>query len=162
MAEIEIIPDKPIKEDFLITVGEIPIPGKVAIEEKSNVLSEFVLYEKRPIIDIKSFTGQIAATALSPVYQGGDEALIKFIQDNLVYPKKAKKQKIGGEVWVGFVVEKDGSLTNLTINKSVHHLLDKEALRIVKLMPKWIPQQRDWGDPISAQCQIPITFTLDD
>ena len=66
------------------------------------------------------------------------------MQENLVYPQEAKEKGIEGKVYIGFVVEIDGSLTNFTIVKSAHPLLDEEALRVVKLMPKWIPgKQKD-------------------
>ena len=134
---------------------------KVHILKKDSLieLQEYIVKGERPIIEMgttESFFGRIAADAF-PGYPGGDYALVKFIQENLVYPKKAKKQRIEGEVIVSFVVKSDGSLTNFEIIKSVHHLLDKEALRIVKLMPKWTP-----GVERFDVVKLPINFTLDD
>ena len=96
-----------------------------------------------------------------PEYIGGDEARVKFLQKNLVYPEEARKKGIEGRVMVAFVVEVDGSLTNFKILRSVHPLLDEEALRVVKMMPKWIPGEQK-GKPVRTQFQIPITFQLDD
>ena len=72
-----------------------------------------------------------------PRFPGGDKALSDFIKRNMIYPKCAKEKNIEGRVLVSFYVETDGSLTNLSIAKSVDSRLDKEALRIVKKMPKW-------------------------
>ena len=96
-----------------------------------------------------------------PEYPGGDEARIRFFQENIVYPEEAKEQKIEGKVYIGFVVEIDGSLTNFEILRSIHPLLDEEALRVVKLMPKWKPGEQK-GKVARISFQIPIRFELDD
>ena len=98
-----------------------------------------------------------------PEYPGGEEARLKFIWDNLNYPKEArgkgKNKGFEGHVHVGFIVEKDGSLTTFSIAKSAHPILDEEAMRVVKLMPKWIPGERQ-GKIVRVRLQMPITFTL--
>jgi protein TonB len=94
-----------------------------------------------------------------PEYPGGDEARIKLLQENLQYPRAAREAGIEGKVFVGFVVEKDGSLTNFSIVRGVHPLLDNEALRVVKMMPKWIPGKQR-GKAVRVQYQVPITFKL--
>ena len=94
-------------------------------------------------------------------YVGGDEALIKFLQKNLVYPEEARLKGIEGRIIIGFVVEKDGSLTNFKILRGVHPILDNEALRVVKLMPKFIPGKIK-NKPVRVQFNIPVTFKLKD
>ena len=74
-----------------------------------------------------------------PEFPGGYEVMQEFIKRVMVYPAIAKKQGIQGRVVLTFVVEKDGSLTNIRVVKSVDPALDKEAVRIVKQMPHWIP-----------------------
>lgn len=97
----------------------------------------------------------------SPRFPGGDEALLDFIKSNMRYPQIAKEKRIEGRVVVSFYVETDGSLTNLCITKSVDSLLNEEALRIVKKMPKWEPGQL--GDQIvRMKCFLPITFRCED
>lgn len=71
------------------------------------------------------------------MYPGGEEALFKFLRDNIKYPEEASKNNIGGCVVVQFIVEADGSVSNIKIVSSVHPALDAEALRVVSLMPKW-------------------------
>ena len=94
-----------------------------------------------------------------PEYPGGDEARIKFLSENLVYPKIASDIGLEGRVFVRFVVEKDGSLTNFEIARGVAPVLDNEAMRVVKMMPNWTPGKQR-SKTVRVQYQIPITFTL--
>lgn len=94
-----------------------------------------------------------------PEFPGGDEARIRFLQENLVYPKEAWKKKLQGKVVIGFVVEADGSLTDFSVVKSVSSDLDAEALRVCKLMPNWTPGSQK-GNPVRVRFVMPITFSL--
>lgn len=95
----------------------------------------------------------------TPRFPGGDEALMKYIQQNLRYPEDAKQKGIEGRVFVNFVVEKDGSLSKFKILRSVDPLLDEEALRVVKGMPKWIPGKLG-KEIVSMRLTLPIPFML--
>ena len=92
-----------------------------------------------------------------PRFPGGDKALSDFIKRNMRYPKSAKKKGIEGRVVVTFYVETDGRLTNFSIAKSVNSQLDKEALRIIKKMPKWEPGQFG-GKIVRMKYSLPIEF----
>lgn len=94
-----------------------------------------------------------------PEFPGGMPAMIEFLQTNLNYPKDAKKQKVGGRVLVMFVVETDGSMSNVRVAKKVFPSLDAEALRVVKAMPKWNPG-KEKGKPVRVNFAIPIVFSL--
>ncbi|MCI6161455.1 MAG: energy transducer TonB [Prevotellaceae bacterium] len=94
-----------------------------------------------------------------PEYPGGMVAMMRFLQDNVQYPFKASKQNINGRVVVQFIVEKDGRVGHAKIARSVHPLLDEEALRVVRLMPKWTPGKQK-GKPVRVKFNIPITFRL--
>ena len=94
------------------------------------------------------------------VFPEGEQALMKFLQDNVVYPKEAKEKGIEGRVYVRFSIEKDGSITDVSLARSVHKLLDEEALRVVKMMPKWKPGQIG-GKNVKVQYNLPIVFSLD-
>ena len=94
-----------------------------------------------------------------PEFPGGMPAMIEFLQTNLNYPKDAKKQKVGGRVLVMFVVETDGSMSNVRVAKKVFPSLDAEALRVVKAMPKWNPG-KEKGKPVRVNFTIPIVFSL--
>jgi TonB family protein len=94
-----------------------------------------------------------------PIYLGGHEALMKYIQQNIKYPKEAQEQGKQGRVIVQFVVEKDGSITDSKIVRSADPQLDAEALRIVNAMPNWTPGKQR-GEPVRTRFTLPITFRL--
>ena len=94
-----------------------------------------------------------------PIYLGGHEALMKYIQQNIRYPKEAQEQGKQGRVVVQFVVEKDGSITDAKIAKSVDPQLDAEALRVVNAMPNWTPGKQR-GKEVRTYFTIPVTFRL--
>ena len=94
-----------------------------------------------------------------PTYEGGDAALMKYIGENLKYPEEAKERGLQGRVVVGFIIEKDGSLTNFKVLRAVDRALDAEALRVVKGMPKWIPGRQN-GQCARVRYLLPIYICL--
>ena len=94
-----------------------------------------------------------------PEFKGGMKKLGEYLGKNLRYPKRAQKAHIEGKVLVSFIVAKDGTINNVKIAKSVNPALDKEALRIVKKMPKWKPGEQ-YGNPIPVSYSLPINFKL--
>lgn len=95
-----------------------------------------------------------------PHFPGGDAALMQFLRENIKYPETAEKNGIQGRVICTFVVENDGSVTNVQILRSVDDLLDKEAVRVIQAMPKWVPGKQN-GEPVFVKYTLPITFKLD-
>ena len=96
-----------------------------------------------------------------PAFPGGDTELYNFLQTNLVYPKEAINKGIEGIVMVNFVVNKNGAITDVYAQKSPHKLLSAEAIRVVKLMPKWLPGKQN-GKPVNVRFILPIEFKLND
>lgn len=94
-----------------------------------------------------------------PTFVGGTEAMLTYLTSNLKYPESAKKEGVGGKVIVSFNVEKDGSIRNAEVVKSVNPELDEEALRVVESMPKWKPGSKD-GDNVKVKMTLPIVFAL--
>lgn len=94
-----------------------------------------------------------------PVYPGGVEALLGYMQNNMKYPEDAKKQKIEGRVVVGFIVEKDGSITEVHSLRAVHPLLEQEAIRVVSNMPKWKPGKVK-GKAVRVSYALPVNFKM--
>ena len=94
-----------------------------------------------------------------PEFPGGDLGLMKYIQKNVRYPAIAKEYNITGKVYVSFIVDKTGSVTNVKIVRGVDKNLDAEALRVVKSLPKYTPG-RQMGRPVRVMFTIPINFTL--
>ncbi len=96
-----------------------------------------------------------------PEYPGGMEALMKYLSMNIRYPEEAMKADIQGRVIVKFVVNKDGSVSDAEVVKGVDESLDKEALRIVSTLPKWIPATVN-GKAVDCYFSLPINFRLVD
>lgn len=94
-----------------------------------------------------------------PEFSGGMKGCLDFIQTEMCYPEEAKKAGIQGRVILQFIIEKDGTPAQPRIVRSVHPLLDKEALRIIRQMPKWTPGKQD-GKPQRVLYTIPISFRL--
>ena len=94
-----------------------------------------------------------------PQYPGGPSGLFQFLSQNIKYPVVAEENGVQGRVIVTFIVEKDGSISNVTIVKSVDPSLDKEAIRVIKSMPKWIPGKQK-GAPVRVKYTVPVTFRL--
>lgn len=95
-----------------------------------------------------------------PRFSGGDAALMKYLSENIKYPETAEKNGAQGRVVCNFVIEQDGSVSNVEILKSVEESLDKEAIRVIKAMPKWYPGRQN-GMPVRVKYTLPITFRLD-
>ena len=93
------------------------------------------------------------------MFPGGMEEMVKFLQKEIKYPKEAMDKKIQGRVIVQFVVNKDGSICEDTVVKSVDPLLDAEALRVVLSMPNWTPGKQK-GDPVRVRFTLPVSFRL--
>lgn len=89
----------------------------------------------------------------------GLEAMYIFLQSNLRYPEVARNNGISGQVLVEFVVEKDGTIGNVKVDIGVYPDLDQEAVRVVKLLPKWKPGKQ-MGKPVRCLYKIPIRFTI--
>ena len=94
-----------------------------------------------------------------PEFPGGMEAMINFIQTNIKYPKDAIKQEVSGRVMVMFVVETDGSLSNVRVARKVFPSLDAEAVRVVKTMPKWKPG-KEKGKVVRVNYTLPVVFSI--
>jgi TonB family protein len=126
-----------------------------------------------PVISLKNLNFILSAEGLKrnindevfvepdemPEFPGGSDALRQFIASNLHYPYAAQKDGIQGKVFVSFVVNQDGSISNILVSKGVHNLLDEEAVRVIKSMPRWIPGILN-GKPIKVSYTVPINFAF--
>lgn len=94
-------------------------------------------------------------------FPGGQNNLFHFLGTNIVYPGTAKVKNIQGKVYVNFIIDKTGFIKNINIIKGVDPLLDDEALRVIKTMPKWSPAEHN-GQKVSSIYNLPISFTMKD
>ena len=94
-----------------------------------------------------------------PEYPGGQAALFEYLSTNVKYPADADKQKIQGRVLVTFVVNTDGSITDIEVVKKAFPSLDAEAVRVISGMPKWIPGEQK-GQKVRVKYTVPLSFNL--
>ena len=99
----------------------------------------------------------VSVTQVQPEFPGGLDSLQAFLNDNLIYPEKAKKEHIQGKVYVGFMVDRKGKIVNPKVLSTASEELDKEALRVVGLMPDWQPGTAG-GTAVDVQYILPIDF----
>jgi protein TonB len=94
-----------------------------------------------------------------PLPEGGYEAFGKYLQKNLKYPEQARRMNVEGKVFVQFVIDKDGSPTEITVLKGIGSGCDEEAVRVIKNMPKWTPGKQR-GKPVRVRMSLPVVFKL--
>ena len=106
----------------------------------------------------KSATKTFTVVEVMPKFKGGNKAMMEFLMMNMKYPESAVKAKQQGKAVVGFVVKKDGTVSDVYIVKSTgYDVLDNEAMRVVKSMPAWEPGKQK-GKPVDVKYFVPITF----
>lgn len=151
--------DKQVKNQEDVLDNEAAV-GAVDITEGTNDLNKVIVKEEviaAPVVEDEPVS--IAMVEQKPEFQGGEAAMYKWLSDNIVYPSAASEEGVQGRVVVEFVVGKDGSITNVRVVRPRHPALDKEALRVVKAMPKWVPGRNN-GQPVKVTYTLPVTFRL--
>jgi len=146
MAIIEVPDEEEIKEEIEIVL-DVEITEETVIEE--IVFEEPV--EEEVVDEVFTIVEQ------NPTFVGGDLAFIKFVQSNLVYPEKARRMGLEGRVFVQFVIEKDGSLTDVAVIKGMMGDCNEEAIRVMQNSPNWVAGKQR-GRSVRVQIVIPITF----
>ena len=178
-------PDMLAEEEIEIiqTAQELPPPPPppaLEIVEELNIVEDDVVTESVEINteDDKDKTVTINAPVTStgpiveeednvvfqvvekmPSFPGGDAALFKYLSDNVKYPVIAQENGVQGRVICQFVVNRDGSIVDVEVVRSVDPSLDKEAIRVIKSMPKWSPGQQR-GKPVRVKYTLPVNFRL--
>ena len=122
-----------------------------AIAQSDEAIRQFDEYQKK--------IAKQAGLDHMPRFPNGTRALFDFLNENIQYPIEAEKKKIEGRVLITFVVNGDSTINEVEIIQRVHPLLDAEALRVVKAMPKWEPATKG-GVPVRVKYTIPISFVI--
>jgi protein TonB len=136
-------------------IGTFDVKGNDEAEGEVLKAKEVVVDEKPKEEETKVFD----VVEQMPSFPGGDAELMKFLHDHMKYPAVAEENGIQGRVICTFVVERDGSITDVKVIKSVDPSLDKEAIRVLKSMPKWIPGKQN-GSAVRVKYTVPVTFRL--
>ena len=152
-------PPKPIviiKVDFTNEIDDEPIEIDVLANEETPIKDWEPFVEPEPSIIEPEF---VYIAEEQPSFPGGNAAMMKFLANNIEYPKLAIEVSITGIVYVTFITEKDGSITNIEIIKEIGGGCDEEAVRVIHLMPKWNPGKQN-GFPVRVKLTLPIKFSL--
>lgn len=133
---------------------------KVLSDDKSisfnaEVVTSLEIAEEEDEVETQIFT----VVETEPEFPGGMDSLYAFLARNIVYPKLARDNRITGKVYITFTVETDGSITNIKVLRDIGGGCGAEAVRVVKMMPKWIPGKQR-GKPVRVQFNLPISFNL--
>ena len=125
-------------------------------------MEDVVVDTTTPTMDSSSdYTDKVYDVAeVMPSYPGGQDALYTFLSKNINYPEEAETNGVQGRVQLTFIVEKDGSISNVEVVNSIDPSLDRESIRVVKLMKHWIPGKQN-GEPVRVKYTLPITFRLE-
>ena len=136
-------------------IGAFDVKGNDEAEGEVLKAKEVVVDEKPKEEETKVFD----VVEQMPQFPGGPNALFEYLSKNIKYPVVAEENGIQGRVIVTFVVERDGSITDVRVAKSVDPSLDKEAQRVVRSMPHWIPGKQN-GSAVRVKYTVPVTFKL--
>ena len=162
----EIKKDEEVKEDQEMksqddlaetntAIGAFTVEGNDETAEVKHV--EEKIAEPEPVKEEETKVFDVVEQM--PSFPGGPSALMQYLNSNIKYPVVAEENGVQGRVVCTFVVEKDGSITDVRVVKSVDPSLDKEAMRVVKSMPKWIPGKQN-GSAVRVKYTVPVTFRL--
>ncbi len=151
--------DEEVQKDEPV-VAQKDIHEEISTETKEGkddapAVVEAPVVDTKPIVEDKIFT----VVEQMPQYPGGEAAMMSFIRDHINYPDMERENDIQGRVVVGFVVQEDGSLTDINVKKGVSSGLDKEAVRVVKMLPKFNPGKQQ-GKAVKVSFVLPIMFKL--
>ena len=137
-------------------VGSFDVKGN---DESGEVLKAKEVIVTEPVKPKEEETKVFDVVEQMPSYPGGQGALMQYLASHIKYPVVAEENGIQGRVICTFVVERDGSITDVKIARSVDPSLDKEAIRVVKSMPNWIPGKQN-GSAVRVKYTLPVTFRL--
>jgi periplasmic protein TonB len=161
----EVVSNPPLKEEPIATKEELVSadPGFETIEGTNEVAIEAPIAKpiEIPVVEPKTADPEAIITAeVQPTFVGGMEAFVKFLRKNLNYPTVASRSNVQGRVILQFIVQTDGSIADVTVLKGIGFGCDEEALRVVKLMPKWKPGLQA-GRAVRTRFSLPIIFMLE-
>ena len=146
---IEVVDDKiEINED--LTIDEADENTAVEIQE---------IVEVAPVEEEEEEAAPFVIVEDMPEFKGGEKALLKYIAEHVVYPEIAKENDIQGTVYVKFVINEKGKVTNVGLLRGVDPLLDKEAIKVIESLPDWKPGKQS-GKNVKVSMQVPIKFQL--
>lgn len=159
----EVVDEKPpAVEELIEEKADIGTKNEKGNDEAAPTIdenpSELQIIEQPKVVEEKTY--ELFDIQKPPSFPGGDGELMKFLAKNIEYPTLAKENNIQGVVALTFVVGKDGSVTDVQVVKDIGGGCGKEAVRVVKSMPKWVAGEAN-GNPVKVRFTLPVRFRLD-
>lgn len=148
----QLMPTRDELSDALIGTQDVEGTDSIFVEQPDVELRPETIEEEKPD-EIFTFVESM------PEFDGGQEAFHKWLRAHIQYPAIAREAEIQGTVFVSFVIEPDGSITEVQVVRSVHRLLDEEAVRVISQMPAWIPGKQNQL-PVRVRYTLPVGFQL--
>ncbi|EHQ26210.1 energy transducer TonB [Mucilaginibacter paludis] len=142
-----------VKQTSVVPVSNTDQPLLITSAAKPTEPSNSTLQQQIDVLDNDE-------VAIKPVLPGGAQQWSKFLESNLRYPAEAKKNRISGKVWMSFIVERDGHVSNVLVERGAGYGFDEEALRVLKLSPVWIPGNHN-GQTVRVKYVLPINFHIE-
>ena len=170
VTELRIVEDENVNKEDEIKTQEEQFESEHSVgsvdfdkgTDSKNVIKEFknevVVEDKHPVMKAEP-EKVFQSVEQMPQFPGGDAALMKFLSSHINYPPMAAENNVQGKVILQFVVEKDGKVGEVKLARSVDKDLDKEAIRVVKLLPKFTPGRQN-GQPVRVWYTLPVQFKL--
>jgi periplasmic protein TonB len=157
-------PPAPVQQVVKINIVEddVEVDDDLDIDveaDQNTEVDEYIAPVKQEDEESAEETQIFMVVESMPLFPGGETALYKFLAENIKYPQMAKESGIQGRVFVTFVVERDGSVTDVRVLRGIGGGCDEEAIRVVKNMPKWAPGKQR-GKSVRVQYNLPVKFTL--
>ena len=169
VTELRIVEDEKVSKDEEIKTQDELKETETAFGQKDNdkgtedrnvtrtLRDEVVVEKKEPVKEEKEV--MFTSVEQMPQFPGGETALMKYLQSHMQYPQMAAENNIQGNVVIQFVVKKDGAVSEVKVARSVNKDLDREAVRVVKSLPKFTPGRQN-GQPVAVWYTLPVRFKL--
>ena len=157
---IKFVPPKVVKEEVaeqIPTIQEIKQNETAAVDVDGD--AEVIFEEPVPEVVVENENEIFTVVEQLPEFDGGYEAMMEFIQKNMKYPGNARRMGVDGTVFVNFVVNKNGSISDVKIMRGIMAECDKEAIRVVEMMPPWKPGKQN-GRNVNVRFTLPLKFKL--
>ena len=151
-----VVEDTAVDTDF----GKQDLLAEKTNTEVPSEEPEFDMVEEKPQVIEQPREAEIfTVVEENPTFPGGETKLYKYLGESIKYPEEAKELGIQGRVFVNFVIETDGAVSNVKVLRGIGGGCDEEAIRVIKSMPKWTPGKQR-GIPVRVSYNLPIKFTL--
>jgi periplasmic protein TonB len=145
--------DQLMKNTSTISIADVKGNDEINGKDIADIQAISNEPEKKDVEQVYTYVEQ------PPSFPGGEAELANYLIENIKYPQEARETGVQGKVYLSFIVGKNGDITDVKVVRSLHYLCDKEAMRVVKSMPRWTPGKQN-GHNVTVQFTLPVVFQL--